>query len=242
MLLENKHAVVYGAGSIGRAFARGFAREGAHVHLAGRTLARVEAAGAEVGAASTAQVDALDARAVDEHAQALERIDISVNAISIADVQGTPMVDMEVEDYLSPIVTAVRSTFLTMRAAARRMRTDGGGTILIFGGSGPPLRDYSIGGLQCAFEALESMRRQLSMEMGRDGVRVVTLRTGGVPESIPSDFEGAERLTKSLEDMTMLGRCATLDDIGRAAAFAASDWGRTMTAATINVSCGALID
>ena len=80
------------------------------------------------------------------------------------------------------------------------------------------------------------------MEMGRDGVRVVTLRTGGVPESLPSDFEGAEALTKSLEDMTMLGRCATLDDIGRAAAFAASDWGRTMTAATINVSCGALID
>jgi 3-oxoacyl-[acyl-carrier protein] reductase len=30
--------------------------------------------------------------------------------------------------------------------------------------------------------------------------------------------------------------------VGRAAAFAASDHARTMTAATINVSCGALID
>jgi NAD(P)-dependent dehydrogenase (short-subunit alcohol dehydrogenase family) len=243
MLLENKHAVIYGGGgAIGGAVARVFAREGAQVFLAGRTLARLEAVAEEIGAAGIAEVDALDPRSVDEHADSLERIDISLNVISHGVVQGTPMAEMDVEDYLRPVATAVRTTFLTMRAAARRMKRHGGGTILIFGGSGPPLRGYSLGGLQVAFEALESMRRQLSTESGADGVRVVTLRTGGVPESIPADFAGAQALTKSLEDMTMLGRCATLEDVGNAAAFAASDWGRTMTAATINVSCGALID
>ena len=244
MLLENKHAVVYGGGgSIGGAFARAFAREGARVHLAGRTLSKLEAVAAEIGAASAAEVDALDPASVDAHAGSLERIDISVNTISHGDVQGTPMDEMEVEDFLRPVATAVRTNFLTMRAAARSIKRHGaGGTILLFGGSGLPLRGYSLGGLQVAFEALESMRRQLSMELGAYGVRVVTLRTGGVPESLPAGFAGAERLTKSLEDMTMLGRCATLEDIGNAAVFAASDWGRTMTAATINVSCGALID
>ena len=242
MLLENKHAVVYGAGPIGRAFASGFAREGAQVHLASRTQAALDAAAEEVGAASAAVVDALDARAVDEHAASLPRIDVSVNAIGIDDVQDTPMADMDVEDYLSPVVTAVRAQFLTMRAAVRRMREHGGGAILIFGGEGPPVRGYSIGGLQTAFHALEAMRRQLSTEEAGAGVRVVTLRTGGIAESIPAGFSGREELTKSLEDATLLGRCATLEDIGRAAAFAASDWGRTMTAATINVSCGALLD
>jgi NADP-dependent 3-hydroxy acid dehydrogenase YdfG len=39
VLLENKNAIIYGGGgSIGGAVARAFAREGASVHLAGRTL------------------------------------------------------------------------------------------------------------------------------------------------------------------------------------------------------------
>jgi 3-oxoacyl-[acyl-carrier protein] reductase len=89
---------------------------------------------------------------------------------------------------------------------------------------------------------MESMRRQLSSELGPHGIRVVTLRTGGVTEAIPQGFPGRERIVGDIEKMTMLGRAATLEDVGNAAAFAASDWGRTMTAATVNVSCGALID
>jgi 3-oxoacyl-[acyl-carrier protein] reductase len=118
----------------------------------------------------------------------------------------------------------------------------GSGVILIFGGSGPPPRGYSLGGLQVAFEALESMRRQLASELGAHGVRTVTLRSGGVPDSIPEGFEGRERIVHDIVDTAMLDRAATLEDVGNAAVFAASDWGRTMTAATINVSCGALID
>jgi len=33
-----------------------------------------------------------------------------------ADVQGTPMLEMDVEDYLAPVVNGVRTTFLTARA------------------------------------------------------------------------------------------------------------------------------
>src|ERR1700712_1596520 len=73
MLLETKNAVIYGgAGAIGGAVARAFAREGARVFLAGRTLATLDAVADEIraagGAAETAEVDALDPRAVDEHA------------------------------------------------------------------------------------------------------------------------------------------------------------------------------
>ena len=114
--------------------------------------------------------------------------------------------------------------------------------ILVFGGSGDPLRDYYIGGTQVAFEALESMRRQLAAELGRHGVRVVTLRTGGVPESIPEGIPGREAIVEGIESLTMLGRAATLEDVGNAAAFAASERARTMTAATVNISCGALVD
>jgi 3-oxoacyl-[acyl-carrier protein] reductase len=250
VLLEGKNAVVYGGGgSIGGAVARAFAREGARVFLAGRTRAKLEQVAEEVrsagGVAETAQVDALDEQSVDAHADAVAAaggIDVSFNLISHGDVQGTPMAEMEVEDYLRRVGTAVRTTFLTSRAAARHMVGQGSGVILVFGGSGPPMRDYYLGGLQVAFEAMESMRRQLASELGSHGVRVVTLRTGGVPESIPEGYAGLAAIVGDIEKQTMLGRAATLEDVGNAAAFAASDRARSMTAATVNISCGALID
>jgi 3-oxoacyl-[acyl-carrier protein] reductase len=247
VLLEGKNAVIYGGGgTIGGAVARAFAREGAKVFLAGRTLEKLEAVAADVraagGEAEVAAVDALDERSVDEHAAAVGRIDISFNLISLGDVQGTPLIEMSADDFMAPIVNAVRSTFLTARAAGRAMVRQGSGVILIFGGSGEPLRDYSIGGLQVAFEALEAMRRQFASELGRHGVRVVTIRTSGVIDSIPEGYDGRDELVTSLEGMTMLGRGAQLEDVGNVAAFVASDKARTMTAATANISCGALID
>src|SRR5204862_2635478 len=107
---------------------------------------------------------------------------------------------------------------------------------------GDPVPDYNIGGFQIGLHALEAMRRQLASELGRHGVRVLTLKTGGIPESISADYEGRERLEKMLADATLLKRTATLEDVSNAAAFAASDKARTMTAATINISCGALLD
>ena len=52
MLLENKTAIVYGAGgTIGGAVARTFAREGAKVFLSGRTLSKVQRVADEIVAA-----------------------------------------------------------------------------------------------------------------------------------------------------------------------------------------------
>ncbi len=251
MLLEDKNAVIYGGGgSIGGAVARAFAREGGKVFLAGRTRTKLEKVAEKIrsagGVAETAEIDALDEQAVDEHADAVAAeaggIDISFNLITHGDVQGTPLAEMSLEDYARPVVTAVSTTFLTARAAARHMIRQRSGVILVFGGSGEPMRDYYLGGLQVAFEALESMRRQLASELGPHGVRVVTLRTGGVPETIPEGTSGRERIVGDIEKLTMLGRAATLEDVGNVAAFVASDRARTMTAATANISCGALVD
>lgn len=85
MLLKDKIAVVYGAGAhIGRAVAHAFARDGAKVFLAGRTLSTLEAVAAKIadagGAAEVAQVDALDPQAIEQHLDAIvnnaSRIDI----------------------------------------------------------------------------------------------------------------------------------------------------------------------
>jgi 3-oxoacyl-[acyl-carrier protein] reductase len=251
MLLENKNAVIYGAGgSIGSAVASAFAREGAKVHLAGRTLQSLQEVAQQIrsdgGVAETAQVDAIDEQAVDDHADAVAKnagsIDISFNLISYGDVQGTALAEMPLEEFERPIMNAVRTQFLTSRAAARHMISQGSGVILFFGGYGDPVPDYYIGGFQVALGAIESLRRQLASELGGHGIRAVTLQTGGVPETIPESFEGREEITEGIVGQTMVGRAATLEDVGRVAAFAASDHARTMTATALNISCGAIVD
>jgi 3-oxoacyl-[acyl-carrier protein] reductase len=104
------------------------------------------------------------------------------------------------------------------------------------------MRDYYLAGTQVAFDAIETIRRQLAVELGPHGVRVVTLASGGVPESLPEGFEGRQAIVEMIEGQTLLGRAAMPEDVGNAAAFAASDWARAMTAAIVNVSAGALVD
>jgi len=250
MLLKEKVCVVYGAGSIGGAVARAFGAEGARVFVGNRTGAKAEALAAEIeaagGPARGFEVDALDETSVREFVGAVVgdagRIDVSFNLVSVGDVQGTPLVDMSWEDFMAPIAAAVRSNFITVNAAVPHMTR--GGVVLFFGGEGDPVPNYSIGGFQIGMHAVEAMRRQYASELGAAGVRFVTLRTGGVPESIDAEAEPElrERLGEVLDSTTLTGRAATLADVGAVAAFVASDKARTMTSATVNVSAGALID
>jgi 3-oxoacyl-[acyl-carrier protein] reductase len=249
MLLKGKNTIIYGAGGIGSAVARAFAREGAHVHLAGRTPARLEQVAAELraegGTVDTAQVDALEESEVDTHADRVAAgfgsVDVSFNLISYDDVQGTPLAEMPLADFERPIHNAVRTMFLTTRAAARHMIRQRSGVILMFGGYGDPPRGYHIGGFQVALGALETLRRQLAAELGGYGIRVLALQTGGIAETIPADA-GMDAIAAGIANATLLGRAATLADVGNVAAFAASDWAASMTATALNITAGTTVD
>jgi len=75
----------------------------------------------------------------------------------------------------------------------------------------------------------------------REGAKV-HLAGHTLARPIPEGFDGREAIVEGIERLTLLGRAATLEDVGNAAVFAASDWARTLTATTVNISCDALID
>ncbi len=249
MLLENKVAVIYGAGgSIGGAVTRVFAREGARVFLVGRTQANLNKVADEIrsdgGIADTAIVDALDEQAVDGYVDTIVKqagqIDISFNLISYGDVQ-KPLLEISIQDFMQPIMNAMRTQFLTTRAAVRHMVSRGSGVILTFGGNGPQTLP-GLGGFKIALDAIEGLRRQWAIELGRQGIRVVTLRTGGIVDSIPDTVPGRNHIVAGIQKAALLNRTATLSDVGNVAAFVASDQARTMTSTEINISCGAIVD
>jgi 3-oxoacyl-[acyl-carrier protein] reductase len=184
MLLENKNAVIYGAGgAVGSAVARAFTREGAKVFLTGRTLPKVEAVAQEIsatgGIADAVQVDALDEQAIEKHiGKVVEKagsIDILFNAIGMQDVQGLPLVEMPLEDFARPIMIATRTQFLTARTVARHMIQQGSGVILTIT-AGPSRRAFAnLGGFDVACAAIESLWRSFAAELGPYGIRLVVI-------------------------------------------------------------------
>jgi len=261
MLLENKNAVIYGAGgSVGSTVARAFAREGAKVFLAGRTLASLDEVAAEIsasgGEAETAEVDALDEKAVDEHVDAvvgrMGGIDVSFNAISHGDVHGSPLIDMSFDDFARPVTTAIRAQFLTARASARHMVMRRSGVILAITATTARLAIPHVGGTGVTFDAIEGLCRQWASELGPQGVRVVWLRTTGIPEtlsgeSFPDYGTGLGSMTRPQhiawnQNKTMLNRLTSLTEVGNVAAFIASDQATALTASAVNMTCGSLPD
>jgi NAD(P)-dependent dehydrogenase (short-subunit alcohol dehydrogenase family) len=262
VLLENKNAVVYGGGgSVGGAVARAFAREGARVFLAGRTLTTADTVAQEItaagGVAEAAQVDVLDERAVDTHADAVAEvtggIDVSFNAVGHGDVHGMPLVDMPFEDFARPITNAMRAQFLTSRAAARHMIPRGSGVILAITANTARMAIQNVGGTGVTFDAIESQCRQWACELGPLGIRVVWLQTTGISDAISDEIdrfpdygtgpEGGmtrEELIVWLKGRTMLDRLTSLAEVGNVAAFMASDQAGAMTASAANITSGSV--
>ena len=259
MLLDSKTAIVYGGGgAIGSAVARAYAREGADVHLAGRTRATLEEVAQRIrddgGSAHVAQVDVLDRAAVARHVDAAAScgIDICFNATSNDDVQGMPLLAMQPGEFLRPVTKAVTAHFNIATAVGRHMTRRGRGVILVMAGGREAIP--RLGGSHVAWAALAGLCRQLAAELGPHGVRVSWLLSPGSPGydeprqppdgTGPGDPEAASGQAEAAPGTAglLIRHLPSYDEVANIAVFAASDWARTMTASEINFTGGAVVD
>jgi len=258
MLLENKNAIIYGAGgAIGSGVTKTFAREGARVFLVGRTRDTLEKVAKEItaagGQADVAVVDALDEDAVDKHVQGVisqaGSIDVSFNLITRGDVQGIPLTDMTTADFIRAITTGITTNFITARAAARRMISQGSGVILALN-SGSSHGSPMMGSTGPADAAIDTFIRNLAAEVGPNGVRVLGIWTAGVADtlsreriaavnsSMQMDEAAFQGLLAQLDAMRMLRRSPKVAQVADVAAFLASDHAAAITATFVNVTSG----
>lgn len=263
MMLQNKIAVIYGSGgAIGGAVARAFAREGAKVFLAGRRLASVETVAREIteagGFAHSAEVDALDERALEQHLESVidhaGRVDVSFNAVGLptATALGVPLVDLPLAQFAEPVTGYACSYFLTARLAARRMIPQKSGVIMTVTALPARMGSRLNGGYGSAQAAKEALTRDFSAELAPHGIRVVGLRPHGMPETatMREVFElKAPRLGMNWEQFqaylagtTHPRRVMTLAETANVAVFAASDLASGLTGTTINLTMGSLDD
>jgi 7-alpha-hydroxysteroid dehydrogenase len=261
MLLKDKIALVYGgSGAVGGAVATAYAREGARVILAGRTVATLEAHAAHLrasgGEAEIAIVDALDADSVARHldtvTKADEHIDIMFNAIGWSDSQGEPLTEMALEKFIICPGIALKTWFITGTALARHMAAHGGGVILGITANAAREAYINMGGFGVACAAVEHFMHHLATENGPKGVRVCNLRSAGSPDA-PGlrevfTIHAAERgmtLEEFESDVARdmpLRHLPSLAEVADVAVLMALPLARAMTNTTFNVTCGAQAD
>lgn len=249
--LKGKRALVFAAGgSIGAAFAREFAAQGAEVFVSGRTRSKVETVAEKIDPtgkrAHAAELDALDEKAVNAYIDSVVRdaggVDIVFNAIGPLPQEyggGKNAIDLTVSEFMVPLTTLVRSQFITAMAAARHMKRQGSGVLLFVTGS--PARPHTEGAtaIGAAFAAIENLTRHLAIELGPAGIRPVCLRSSAMPDTktiqVVMEAIGAatnapvDQVEKFLSSATMLHVSPRTKETAKVAAFLASDNAKTIT-------------
>lgn len=251
-MLQNKNAVIYGAGgSIGGAVACAFARQGATVHLTGHKMESLQKVADDIkalgGTVVIAQVDAMDERAVNDHMNRISQagsVDVSFNAIGVQDIQNIPLTDMVLDDFIRPINVAMETQFITACAAGRVMMKQQSGVILSITATPGALGYPLVGGFGPACCAIEGFSRDLATELGPYNVRVINIRSAGSPDSRPfrealaNMPEFATTFIRKLEEDTMLKKLPLMEDIANTAVFLASDMAGKITGVTVDVTAG----
>jgi len=246
--LEGKVAIVTGGGTgIGRGIALEFAKAGADVVVASRTLSNLEKVGEKVRALGrrslAVQTDISQKTDVDNLVQRVMGefggIDILVNNAVI--FTRTPVIEISEDDWDKTLDVNLKGYYLCCQAVGKGMVERRKGSIINVASTagfrvGPTNSTiYSI-----AKAGVIMLARGLAWELGSHNVRVNTIAPGTVRvERGRSRWSDPERL-KQEEARMPLGRLGEPGDIGSVAVFLASDASRHITGSTIVVDGGLL--
>ncbi len=180
--------VTGGSMGIGLACARAALSAGARVTIAARGDAALRQAEAELNGCYPGRVHALRADVAERAevealiAGALERLGGLDGVVHAAAVQGAigSILEVEPEEWLETIRIDLYGSFLVARAAARAMRGQGGGRIVLFSGGGAtsPFPNYTAYG--CAKAGVARLAETIAAELAPHGIAVNCLAPGFV--------------------------------------------------------------
>lgn len=260
MKLENRLALITGGGrGIGRAIALQFAREGARVGVAARTLEQVKQVANEIkdetGVEAIALVcDVSRAADVTEMFGSFRNIlgrdpDILVNNAGVAE---SATLDKTTDElWHRHLAINLSGTFYCTRSALPSMLSNGWGRIIniasIAGKTGAPY----ISAYAASKHGVIGLTRSVAMEVGATGVTVNAICPGYVDTDMVS--KGIERITartgrsaeealNTLKKMSPQNRLVTSEEVAALALLLASDEGRGINGQGLNIDGGTVLN
>lgn len=243
-LFAGKAALVTGGGSgIGAGIAKMLAAHGAKVALVGRTKEKLDAvAGAIRAAGGEASTHAADVRdypalehAVEDAVKSAGRLDVLVN--SAAGNFLAPAASLSANGFRAVVDIDLCGTFNACRAAFAHLSKQGGTILSITATQADvptPLQVHA----GAAKAGIAKLTRDLALEWGRTGVRVVAIAPGPIEGT-----EGMSRLAPAntadmLKRRVPMGRYGTVDEIAAAALYLLSPAAAYVTGTTLLVDGG----
>jgi 3-oxoacyl-[acyl-carrier protein] reductase len=233
--------VTGGTKGIGKGIAGVFARAGADVVVVGRDRERGEAAAAELGAAYVAA----DVRRAEDcermAAEAVERFGgIDVLCANAGVFPDTKLEDMSEADIDEIFATNVKGTMLSVKACLPALERSGHGRVVLTSSITGPVTGYPGWSHYGATKAAQlGFLRTAAIELAAKGITINAVMPGNI------ETEGLEELgpeyRRKMEASIPQRKLGTVEDIGYAALFLATDEAGYITGQTIVVDGGQVL-
>jgi NAD(P)-dependent dehydrogenase (short-subunit alcohol dehydrogenase family) len=234
-----KVALVTGAGSgIGAGTAVAFAREGAKVVCANRTLATAEAVVAEIkgtgGAAVAVQCNVTKAPEVEAAVALAEqtwgRLDILVNNAGVGSL-GSRLIDTPEKEFDRVMAVNIRGAWLGMKYGIPAILRAGGGCVVNVGSKDGLVGQANNGPYSASKHALMGLTKSASLEHAREGVRINAICPAGVATRMLQgmiDRYTPEEWQERINEKYPSGRIATVEEVAETIMFLCSDAARNI--------------
>jgi len=247
-LMTGKRGLVMGVAnerSIAWGIARALAQEGAELAFSYQGDAfgkRVEPLAASVGSEFLVDVDVTSDESLDTAFGAIKdrwgSIDFLVHAIAYSDKSELTgrFSNTSRANFKNSLDISCYSFIDVSRRAAELMPNGGSLITLTYGGSNRVTPFYNVMGVAKA--ALEASVRYLANDLGPQAIRVNAISPGPMKTLAGAAIGGARKTYRHTEANAPLGHNATLDAVGGAAVFLASDYGACTTGDIVMVDSG----
>jgi enoyl-[acyl-carrier protein] reductase I len=246
--LKDKRALVVGVAndqSIAWGIARAFRQSGADLaitYLNQKAEAYVRPLAERVNAAIVMPLDVerpeQEEPLFDEIRRVWGRLDILVHSIAFApgdDLKGR-VIDTSELGFARAMDISVHS-FIRLARRAEPLMTSGGSCLAMsFYGAAKVVDTYNLMGPVKA--ALEAVTRELASELGQRNITVNAVSPGPIATRAAGGIAKFDQLMDEAIARSPMRRLATIDDVGAAAAFLASDLARNITGGVIYVDAG----
>lgn len=247
-LLDGKSALVFGLAnerSIAWGITQAMEREGAKIGIsyAGETLERrVKPLAEKIGCDWVEECDVSKdediARIAEKASQTFGKVDILVHSIAFAGREelAGPYYNTTREGFKNAMDISVYSFVALARAFQPMLHPGASLMCMTYYGSVKVAPHYNVMGVAKA--ALEATTRYLAFDFGPQGVRVNAISAGPIRTLAAAGVGGFRDMYKHFADMSPLRENITIEDVGNAAVFLASDLSRRITGEVLYVDSG----